>query len=84
METLNYSSLYQIIKYQYDKIKKARDGVMTEEELTRRAMYDRGLDFINNPSFGGLGELTSNMIMPPPPEKEPEDTSKYIYNSRNW
>ena len=84
METLNYTSLYQIIKYQYDKIKKARDGGMTEEELARRAMYDRGLDFINNPSFGGLGELTSNMIMPQAPQREPDDPSRYIYNSREW
>ena len=84
METLNYSSLYEIIKYQYDKIKTERDGGMTEEELARRAMYDRGLDFVNNPSFGGLGELTSNMMMPTPSKREPDDPSKYIYNSREW
>jgi hypothetical protein len=84
METLDYNSLYQIIKYQYDKIKKARDGGMTEEELARRAMYDKSLDFVNNPSFMGLGELTSNMILPTPPEREPEDPSRYIYNSRDW
>lgn len=84
METLNYSSLYQIIKYQYDKIKKARDEGMTEEELTRRGMYDKGLDFMNNPSFMGLGEITSNMILPTPRERKPDDPSKYIYNSREW
>lgn len=84
METLNYSSLYEIIKYQYDKIKKIRDGGMTEEELARRAMYDRGLDFMNNPSFNGLGELTSNIIMPTPPQRELDDPSKYIYNSKEW
>ena len=84
METLDYNSLYQIIKYQYDKIKKARDETMTEEELARRAMYDKGLDFVYNPSFNGLGELTSNMIMPTPPQREIDDPSRYIYNSREW
>lgn len=84
METLNYTSLYQIIKYQYDKIKKARDGGMTEEELARRAIYDRGLDFINNPSFNGFGEITSNLIMPQAAQREPDDPSRYIYNSREW
>lgn len=84
METLDYNSLYQIIKYQYEKIKRARDATMTEDELLRRDRLDKGIDFINNPSFMGLGEMTSNLIIPQAPKKEPEDISKYVYNSRDW
>ena len=83
METLNYSELYEIVKYQYDKVKKERDSKMTEEERNRRRRLDNLADIYNNPNLSNItslaGEYLSNST-----KKEKDDPNSYVYNSKNY
>jgi len=83
METLDYNTLYTIIKYQYDKLKLERDSQMTNEELIRRDNYDNTIDFLNNPSFERLTNITSKAILKKE-KKILDDPSTYLYYSKNY
>lgn len=84
MSDLNYNSLYQIIKYQYDKVKAERLAKMSDAEKRRRAQMDTAANIYNNPSLSNLGKAGMEMIKPPPPkEREKDDPSSYLYNSRS-
>lgn len=82
METLDYNSLYQIIKYQYDKVRLEREKNMSDEEKKRRKNLDNTVDLINNPSFEKLSSIAGEMIQAK--KKEKDDPNKYVYYSKNY
>jgi len=79
METLDYTSLYQIIKYQYDKVKLEREKMMTDEEKKRRKQLDNLANVYNNPSFEKISSIINETK-----EKEKDDPNSYVYNSKNY
>jgi|694.fasta_scaffold00862_4 hypothetical protein len=83
METLNYNELYEIVKYQYDKVKKERDSKMTEEEKKRRSQLDRLADFSNNPSLSSIRSLAGEYLSTSR-QIEKDDPSSYVYYSKNY
>jgi hypothetical protein len=82
METLDYTSLYNIIKYQYDKVKLKRESMMSDEEKNRRKQLDNLVDIYNNPNYKNLSSMVGEMIQPKEPEKD--DPNTYVYNSKNY
>lgn len=85
METLNYSDLYGIVKYQYDKVKKERESNMSEEERNRRAQLDSLADLYNNPNLSNMSSLANEYLFKKKEkEKEKDDPNSYVYYSKNY
>lgn len=84
MNELTYDTLYQIIKYQYDKVKADKLAKMSEEERRKRAQMDKTIDLYNNPSLTKFSAVGMEMITTPQKERERDDPSLYLYNSRNY
>jgi hypothetical protein len=79
METLDYNSLYKIIKYQYDKVRLERERLMSEKEKNQRRQLDNLANVYNNPSLKNL-----SLIIGEPKEKVKDDPNSYVYNSKNY
>jgi hypothetical protein len=79
METLDYTSLYKIVKYQYDKVRLERERLMSEKEKNQRRQLDNLANVYNNPSFKNL-----SLIIGESKEKVKDDPNSYIYYSKNY
>jgi len=84
---LDYNGLYNIIKYQYDKVKAERDNKINDIEKKRREQMDKVADLYNNPNLKNLSKFGMDIVTlnnDNIKKKEKDDPTLYLYNSRNY